>query len=106
MQFPHRVSVVRVSMHLEMFVFASMGLQNYQNFTEMTSNMIYIVAFCLKCPGKNPFEHTVVVVWGGGRVTPLASLLPTSLKGCQETNFFSKLMRPRYIFEFNSYKQG
>ena len=40
------------------------------------------------------------------RVTPLASLLPTSLKGCQETNFFSKLMRPRYIFEFNSYKQG
>ena len=73
----------------------------------MTSNMIYIVAFGvgLKCPGKNPFEHTVVVV-GGGRVTPLASLLPTSLKGCQETNFFSKLMRPRYIFEFNSYKQG
>ena len=29
-----------------------MVLQNYQNFIEMTSNMIYIVAFggCLKCP--------------------------------------------------------
>ena len=31
-----------------------MVLQNYQNFTEMTSNMIYIVAFGvgLKCPRK------------------------------------------------------
>ena len=31
---------------------ASMVLQNYQNFTEMTSNMIYIVAFGVgfKCP--------------------------------------------------------
>ena len=34
-----------------------MVLQKYKNFTEMTSNMIYIVAFGvgLKCP----FEHTV-----------------------------------------------
>ena len=33
---------------------ASMVLQNYQNFIEMTSNMIYIVAFGggLKCPRK------------------------------------------------------
>ena len=33
---------------------ASMVLQNYQNFTELTSNMIYIVAFGdgLKCPRK------------------------------------------------------
>ena len=32
----------------------SMVLQNYQNFIEMTSNMIYIVAFGggLKCPHK------------------------------------------------------
>ena len=31
-----------------------MALQNYQNFTEMTSNMIYIVAFVvgLKCTRK------------------------------------------------------
>jgi hypothetical protein len=31
-----------------------MALQNYQNFIEMTSNMIYIVAFggYLKCPRK------------------------------------------------------
>ena len=31
-----------------------MVLQNYQNFIEMTSNMIYIVAFVvgLKCPSK------------------------------------------------------
>ena len=49
-----------------------MLLQNYQNFTEMTSNMIYIVAFGvgLKCPGKNPFEHTVVVGGGGGACNP------------------------------------
>ena len=34
---------------------ASMVLQNYQNFTEMTSNMIYIVAFGvgLQCPVKS-----------------------------------------------------
>ena len=33
---------------------ASMVLQNYQSFTELTSNMIYIVAFGggLKCPHK------------------------------------------------------
>ena len=33
---------------------ASMVLQNYQSFTELTSNMIYIVAFGggLKCPRK------------------------------------------------------
>ena len=33
---------------------ASMVLQNYQNFIELTSNMIYIVAFGggLKCPRK------------------------------------------------------
>jgi hypothetical protein len=31
-----------------------MALQNYQNFTEMTSNMVYIVAFGVgfKCPRK------------------------------------------------------
>ena len=31
-----------------------MGLQNYQNFIEMTSNMIYIVALGVgfKCPRK------------------------------------------------------
>ena len=37
-------------------------LQNYQNFIEMTSNMIYIVELGggLKCPRKNPFEHPVL----------------------------------------------
>ena len=48
-------------MHLEMYVSKILAhmhlwyvLQNYQNFTEMTSNMIHIVAFgCgLKCPHK------------------------------------------------------
>ena len=46
-------------MHLHMSVSkiltqASMVLQNYQNFTEMTSNMIYIIAcgIGLKCPRK------------------------------------------------------
>ena len=44
-------------MHLEMSVskiLAYMVLQNYQNVTEMTSNMIYIVALGdgLKCPRK------------------------------------------------------
>ena len=42
-------------MHLEMSVSkASMVLQNYQNFIEMTSNMIYTVALGggFKCPRK------------------------------------------------------
>ena len=42
----HQMSVLKI--------LASMVLQNYQNFIEMTSNMIYIVAFGggLKCPCK------------------------------------------------------
>ena len=38
-----------------------MVLQNYQNFIEMTSNMIYIAALGvgLKCLRKIHFEHTV-----------------------------------------------
>ena len=43
-----------------------MVLQNYQNFTEMTSNMIYIVAFGggLKCPRKIHLNTQ----WGEGEV--------------------------------------
>ena len=41
-----------------------MVLQNYPNFTEMTSNMIYIIAFVvgLKCPRKVHLNTQ----WGGG----------------------------------------
>ena len=41
-----------------------MVLQNYQNLIEMTSNMIYIVAFCSgsKCPSKIHLNTQ----WGGG----------------------------------------
>ena len=44
---------------------ASMVLQNYQNFIELTSNMIYIVALGVgfKCPRKIYLNTQ----WGGGR---------------------------------------
>ena len=47
-----------------------MVLQNYQNFTEMTSNMIYIVAFCvgLKCPRKIHLNTQCSGGGGGGEV--------------------------------------
>ena len=54
---------------------ASMVLQKCQNFMEMTSNMIYIVAFGggLKCPFKIPLG----TVGGGGWA--ITSDLPTAL---------------------------
>ena len=66
-----------------------MVLKNYQNFTEMTSNMIYIVAFGvdLKCPHKIHLNtQCLMVVIGlkdmpkpGGAWAPLAPLVPLSL---------------------------
>ena len=43
-----------------------MVLQNYQNFIEMTSNLIYTVAFGsgLKCPRKIHLNTQ----WGGGKL--------------------------------------
>ena len=45
-----------------------MVLQNYQNFIEMTANMIYIVALCvgLKCPCKIHLNTQC----GEGRLSP------------------------------------
>ena len=71
-------------MHLEMSVskiFTQRHLwyliQNYQKFIEMTSNMIYIVAFRggLKCPRKIPLGTVGV----GGRGGAITSDLPTAL---------------------------
>ena len=57
-----------------------MVLQNYQNFIEMTSNMIYIVALGggLKCPRKVHLNTQ----WGGGRTLSIVSHFqwPSSLK--------------------------
>ena len=47
---------------------ASMILQNYLNFIEITSNMIHILAFGggLKCPRKIHLNTQCVCVCGGG----------------------------------------
>ena len=81
------------------FLDASMVLQNYQNFSEMTSNMIYIVAFGvgLKCQHKIHLNTQ----WGRGRVKiqeKLATLFmddPDRLRpysiGC--TNVLQRLLK-------------
>ena len=53
-----------------------MVLQNYQNFIEMTSNMIYIVAFGggLKCPRKIHLNTQ-----GGGAQGGRGQLVPPAL---------------------------
>ena len=43
---------------------ASMVLQNYKNFVEMTSNMIYIVALGIGL--KYPSKIHLNTQWGGG----------------------------------------
>ena len=64
-------------MHLEISVskiLAHMVLQNYQNVIEMTSNMIYVVAFgvVLKCPRKIHMNTKLVL-------PPPLTDLPTAL---------------------------
>ena len=56
-----------------------MVLQNYQKFTEMTSNMIYIVAFGvdLKCPCKIHLNTQ----WGGGAGSSVRDLPSSSSLG-------------------------
>ena len=60
------------------FLDASMVLQNYQFFSEMTSNMIYIVAFGvgLKCPRK---IHLNTQCRGGGANPTLPPPPPGSI---------------------------
>ena len=55
-----------------------MVLQNYQNFTEMTSNMIYIVAFVvgLKCPRKVHLNTQ----WEGSKMS--VSVHAQGIKNC------------------------
>ena len=64
-----------------------MVLQNYQSFTEITSNMIYIVAFGvgLKCPRKIHLNTQ----WGGGDYCPL----PDFGKNIIEAKPFLKSLR-------------
>jgi hypothetical protein len=66
-----------------------MVLQNYQKFTEMTSNMIYIVAFGvgLKCPRKIHLNTQC----GGAMATPDfgRSVNPISTRGTDYAHLFT-----------------
>ena len=57
----------------------SMVLQNYQNFIEITSNMIYIVALGvgLKCPLKI-YLNTQNMCAGVGRLCSVHRIVPTN----------------------------
>ena len=73
---------------------ASMVLQNYQNFIEITSNMIYIAAVCggLKCPCKihlntqcPPPQSPVPTVLCS---SALLTRLPKPKRSCLQSIFF------------------
>ena len=69
-----------------------MVLQNYQNFTEMTSNMIYIVAFVvgLKCPRKTHLNTQCPL-----RPLPAPSV-PSALLSCSRCFKASKIQSAPY----------
>ena len=52
---------------------ASMVLQNYQNFTEMTSNMIHIVAFGVSLKSQRKIHLNTQ--WGRGERTCLSVVM-------------------------------
>ena len=81
-----------------------MVLQNYQNFIEMTSNMIYIVALDvgLKCPRKIHLNTQCTVVrfasfFSSGFITAIV-VNPPERKQVKRTSV--QLVDPLYDFSF------